>query len=107
MRRLIVATITAAAALSATAVVHAQQHVVSQKKKTFSAETITVKPGEEVIFKNDDDVTHNVFSNASGLSFNLTQAPGATSRQVFKTEGTANVRCAFHPRMRMTIVVKK
>jgi len=107
MRRLVCATVTAAAALSTIAVVAAPQHVVSQKGKTFSAQTITIKPGEEVVFKNDDAITHNVFSISSGLSFNLTQAPGATRSQVFRTEGTAQVRCAFHPRMKMTIVVKK
>jgi plastocyanin len=107
MRRLILATMTTAAVLSTTAVVHAEQHVVSQKGKTFSAATITVKPGDEVIFKNDDDITHNVFSNTSGLSFNITQAPGATRGQVFRTEGTAEIRCAFHSRMKLKIVVKK
>jgi len=107
MRRLILATTTAAAALSAIAVVHAHQHVVSQKAKAFSAETITVRPGDEVVFKNEDDVTHNVFSNSSGNSFNLTQGPGDTRSQVFKTEGTVEIRCAFHTKMKMSIVVKK
>lgn len=60
-----------------------------------------------MIFKNDDEVTHNVFSNASGMNFNLTQAPGATGSYVFNTEGTAEIRCAFHTKMKMTIVVKK
>src|SRR5262245_39202344 len=106
MRRLILTTI-AASALSTIAVVGAQRHVVSQKEKTFSAETITVKLGDEVIFKNDDEVTHNVFSNSSGLSFNLTQAPGESSSHVFKAEGNAEVRCAFHTKMKLTIVVRK
>ena len=105
MRRLIF--VVSAVALSTIAVVRAHQHVVSQKAKTFSAETITIKPGDEIVFKNDDEVTHNVFSNTSGMSFNLTQAPGATNSQVFNTEGTAEIRCAFHTKMKMTVVVKK
>jgi len=107
VRRLTFATLTAAAALSTIAVVSAHQHTVSQKGKSFSSETITIRPGDEVIFKNDDDVTHNIFSNASGMSFNITQGPGETGGHVFNGEGTAEVRCAFHPRMKMTIVVKK
>src|SRR5262245_49058982 len=107
MRRVIFAFMTAAAALSTIAVVRAQQNVVSQKEKTFSVDTMTVKTGDKVIFKNDDEVTHNVFSNSSGMTFNLTQAPGESSSQVFNTEGTAEVRCAFHTKMKMTIVVKK
>src|SRR5262245_43600474 len=65
MRRLILATMTAAATLATIAVVHAHQHVVTQKDRAFSTETITIKPGDEVTFKNADDVTHNVFSNTS------------------------------------------
>ena len=106
MHRLIFAAVTAAA-LSAIAVNAAQQHVVSQKEKTFSAETITIKPGDQVVFKNDDEVTHNVFSNTSGMSFNLTQAPGESSSYVFNNEGTAEIRCAFHTKMKMTVVVRK
>ena len=98
---------TAAAALSTIAVVGAQQHVVSQKAKTFSAETITIKPGDRVTFKNDDEVTHNVFSNTSGMNFNITQAPGTADSHVFSTEGTAEIRCAFHTKMKMRIIVKK
>ena len=107
MRRFILATMTAAAALSAIQVVRAAQHVVVQKEKTFSAVTLTVKPGDNVLFKNDDEVTHNVFSNTAGLKFNLTQPPGEASNQVFDAEGTAEIRCAFHPKMKMTIVVKR
>jgi plastocyanin len=107
VRRLIFATMTAAAALSTIDVVGALQHTVVQKEKTFSAVTLTIKPGDKVMFKNDDEVTHNVFSNTAGLKFNLTQPPGETGSQVFDSEGTAEVRCAFHPKMKMTIVVKR
>jgi plastocyanin len=98
-----------ALALAALAVasVRAAQHVVSQKAKAFSATTLTVKQGDEVVFKNEDDVTHNLFSNTKGFEFNLTQAPGNTSSYAFKGEGTAEVRCAFHPKMKLTVTVAK
>ena len=86
----------------------AAQHVVSQKDKTFSSATLTVKPGDVVVFKNDDSITHNVFSTSKGLEFNTkAQAPGSQTEVTLATEGTAEVSCAFHPKMKLTITVKK
>lgn len=84
------------------------EHVVHQKGKIFSQPTLTVKAGEPVVFKNDDAVAHNVFSGTAGHAFNLkTQAPGTESRHAFASEGTVEVRCAFHPTMKMTVTVTK
>jgi plastocyanin len=52
-------------------------------------------------------VTHNLFSNSKGFEFNLTQTPGTSESQSFKSEGVAEIRCAFHPRMKLTVTVKK
>ena len=83
-------------------------HSVSQKAKKFSVETLTVKPGEKVVFANEDDIIHNVFSTSKGFEFNLSaQKPGMSTEQAFAAEGTAEVRCAFHPTMKLTITVKK
>ena len=101
--RLILAS--AAAIVAATS---AASHSVSQKNKSFSAATLAVKPGEEVTFSNDDSVVHNVFSMTPGLAFNLkAQAPGTSAHMSFDKEGTADVRCAIHPTMKLTIQVKK
>lgn len=82
-------------------------HVVEQKGKIFSQPTLAVKPGEKIVFKNDDAVAHNVFSGTAGFAFNLkTQAPGTQSQIAFDKEGTVEVRCAFHPTMKMTVTVK-
>src|SRR5437016_5006420 len=91
----------------AAAAVPVGQHTIAQKNKTFSAEEITVKKGDSIVFKNDDDVTHNVFSNSKGNEFNLkAQSPGAEAPITFKTEGVVEIRCAFHPKMKMTVTVK-
>jgi plastocyanin len=82
------------------------EHTVTQKGKRFSAATLEIKAGQAVTFTNDDDVTHNVFSTSAGQKFNLkTQAPGASSTHTFTAKGTAEVRCAFHPTMKLTITV--
>ena len=86
----------------------AEEHTIIQKDKTFNVVTLTVKAGDSVVFKNDDGITHNVFSNSRGLEFNTkAQPPGSSNRVVMKTEGTAEVFCAFHPKMKLTITVAK
>lgn len=84
------------------------EHTITQSEKTFSQAEITVKPGDKVVFKNADQVTHNVFSTSKGNEFNLkTQAPGASSAVPFNTEGVAEVRCAIHPKMKLIVNVKR
>jgi plastocyanin len=51
--------------------VRAGEHVVQQKNKNFSAAELTLKPGDSIVFKNDDDVVHNVFANSKDFQFNL------------------------------------
>ena len=79
---------------------------IEQKDKKFSQTEITVKKGDTVAFKNDDDITHNVFSTTSGMGFDLrTQKPGQTSEVTFDRVGKAEVRCAIHPQMKMYVNV--
>jgi plastocyanin len=86
----------------------ANEHVVDQKNREFSVTEVTVKPGEKVVFKNGDDVTHNVFSNSKVNPFTIKiQTPGSSSTVEFKDEGTTEVRCAIHPKMKLLVTVKK
>lgn len=82
--------------------------VVGQKGKKFSQSEVTVKVGEKLVFKNDDDVTHNVFSAAPGFAFNVVaMKPGADHELTFTKEGSFDVRCAFHPAMKVKVTVAK
>ena len=84
-----------------------QHHVIVQKEKAFSVMELTVNSGDAVVFKNEDDVTHNVFSQTPGFEFNLkTQAPGTEGAMSFDKTGTVEVRCAIHPKMKMAIHVQ-
>ena len=79
----------------ATVWLQAASHPVTQKGKVFAPGTITVKVGDTVTFKNDDDVTHNAFSTSKGNEFNAkAQTPGSTSEVAFKAKGTVAVKCA-------------
>lgn len=94
--------------LCAAASVGAVEVVVVQKNKTFVPAAVTIKPGDKVTFRNEDGVDHNAFSDTKDLKFNLkSQAPGTSDSVTFDNEGTAEVRCAFHPAMKLKITVQK
>jgi len=81
---------------------------IGQKDRTFSQSEVTIKPGDSVVFRNLDEITHNVFSVTPGMEFDLRrQAPGASSAVPFAKEGTLEVRCSIHPKMKLLVHVKK
>jgi plastocyanin len=110
-RKFCLATLPLLAMLGAAAspgVTAGEKHVVAQKGKSFSVPEIHVKVGDVVTFKNDDDVSHNVFSVSKVQPFNTKmQTPGAEAAITFTTEGTIEVRCAIHPGMKMLVQVAK
>ena len=107
MRRLtLLALATALAGWSAAGL--AQEKVVSQKNKKFSADRLRVKVGQTVTFRNDDPFFHNIFSLSNTQSFDLGSYPQGQSRKVtMKKEGQVDVECAIHPEMKMVIEVVK
>ena len=79
---------------------------ISQKGRMFSAESVTIKKGETLIFLNDDNVPHNILSTSKGNEFNLgSQPPGASTDVTFKEAGDVLVICAIHPRMKIMVKV--
>ena len=81
---------------------------ITQKGRTFSSESITIKKGGTVTFLNDDSVPHNIMSTSRGNEFNLgSQPPGASTDVTFKEGGEVQVICAIHPRMKMTVTVSE
>ena len=97
-----------AALLLLAARTEAAEHQVIQKNKSFSVAEITIKPGDTVVFKNEDDVVHNVFSVTKGVEFNSNiQSPGQTATFTFANEGRVEVRCVMHPTMKLVVNVKK
>jgi len=98
----------AAIALLLAAPAAAGEHVVAQKNKSFAPAELTIKPGDTVVFKNEDDVVHNVFSITKGAEFNLNmQGPGQSSSYTFPSEGKFEIRCVMHPTMKLIVTVKK
>jgi len=86
----------------------AQEFTVQQKNKAFSENTLNVKVGDVVHFKNDDPFFHNVFSLSDTQFFDLGSYPQGESKPVkFEAPGTVEVECAIHPDMKMTIEVSQ
>jgi len=94
--------------LSTALPVHADNHTVSQVKKSFSVPVVKAKIGDTIEFRNDDDFAHNVFSLSDSQSFDLGSYKKGEVRSVkLATEGVIEVECAIHPDMKMKIEVKK
>jgi plastocyanin len=97
---------TAALALAISAAAFAAEHVVVQKEKNFSVTTMSVKAGDTILFKNDDPVVHNIFAKSDVKTFNVTQNPGEETPITADAAGTFVVRCAIHPKMKLTVKVE-
>jgi plastocyanin len=104
MRKLSSLTLVVLVGLSAGAL--AANLTIPQKGRVFSSESVTIKKGEALTFVNDDSVPHNIISTSKGNEFNLgSQPPGAATDVTFKEVGEAQVICAIHPRMKMTVKI--
>jgi len=96
-----------AALLAFSAFAVAADHVITQKGRLFSVESITIKKGDTITFSNDDTVPHNILSLSPGSEFNLgSQQPGSSTPVTFNTAGEFNVMCAIHPRMKLAVKVE-
>lgn len=85
----------------------ADEVVISQKGKAFSEKKISLKVGDTISFVNDDEITHNVYSRSKGHKFDIgAQRPGTSVSHEFSKPGKVKVRCAIHPRMKLTVNVE-
>lgn len=65
--------------------------------------TLKVKVGEQIVFKNLDKVTHNVY----GQDFDLhAQETGHNVTQKFDKPGHQTVKCAIHPKMKFELDIE-
>src|SRR5262245_6201569 len=95
------------ALLATASAAYAAQQVVGQKDRLFSPGALKVKAGESVVFKNDDNVTHHVYSSTKGQEFDTeTTKPGDSVSRTFTARGRVEVRCGLHPGMRLIVTVE-
>ena len=94
--------------LSFASVAHAAEVAVSQANQQFSDETLKLKAGDVVAFKNADTVTHNIqIVNSDGDTDDKgLQKPGETLKATFAKAGDYKVRCGIHPAMKIKVSVE-
>jgi len=84
----------------------AAEKTITQKGRMFSVADITIKTGDTLVFFNDDNVAHNIYSESPGNDFNLgSQAPGSSVPVTFDKSGEVDIQCAIHPLMKMKVKV--
>ena len=88
-------------------VASAADHEVLQKDGDFARQSLMIQAGDAVLIKNEDDVAHSLISKSAGLDLNELQQPGDQTRIVFSNEGQWVIRCAIHPKAKLTVNVTR
>ncbi|HEX6031994.1 MAG TPA: cupredoxin domain-containing protein [Tepidiformaceae bacterium] len=76
---------------------------IDQDNLSFKPDKLTVKAGEEVLFKNSETAVHTV--NINGKNESGTMKKDDEFRWTFTNAGEYKITCDFHPQMRATITV--
>ena len=79
----------------------AEDHRIVQKERRFNPTEITIKAGDSLTFTNDDEFIHQMY--ADGLFDSDEKKPGQSLTQVFPRQGTFEVRCHIHPKMKLAV----
>lgn len=71
---------------------------------TFNPAKVTIKPGDSVLWQNDDDIPHSIIENAR--KFHSTPLDtGDTFSRTFSGPGEIDYFCGFHAMMQGKIIV--
>ena len=84
-----------------------QPAVIRQKDASFVPHVLPVLVGTTVVWPNQDDIYHNVFSMSQTKSFDLGlySAEQPAKRVTFDQPGQVDVFCAIHTKMRCIVLV--
>jgi plastocyanin len=94
-----------AAACAQPALAAAETHTILMEGVAFVPQTLTVKPGDVVVWVNKDLFPHT--ATAQNRKFDSGEiAPGKTWKYTAKKPGKFSYVCTLHPTMKATLVVK-
>ncbi len=83
------------------------RHLISQKNRRFDPGQITIRPGDVVVFQNDDLTEHHIFARKGPSKFeSRLLARGASYEVTFEEAGKWRVGCRIHPRMRLDVTAR-
>jgi plastocyanin len=92
------------AAAFMSAPVRADEIVVTIENFTFSPQTVTIRPGDTVIWKNGDDIPHSVVEQDRAFRSPPLDTGDAFS-MAFTELGEVDYYCGFHPMMLGKVIV--
>ena len=78
---------------------------VTIQKMKFSPAAVSVRPGDTVVWTNNDQHDHTVDA-ADGSFTSGPISPGETFSRQFSKAGAVPYTCTLHPRMRGSVTVK-
>jgi plastocyanin len=82
--------------------------VMDQRNLEFVPHVLPVPVGSSIVFPNNDQVAHNVFSMSRTKTFNLgSYKPDESKTVVFDKAGIVELRCDVHAEMSAYILVMK
>ena len=81
-------------------------HTVTIDATSFSPASLTIAPGDAVVWVNKDLIPHTATSKTAGVFDSGTIAPGKSWKHTLKTKGELAYICQFHPTMKGALVVK-
>jgi plastocyanin len=82
-------------------------HTIVQKGRTFHPGEVTIDRGESLTFTNDDEFIHQIYSKGEGFGFDSDERnPGENITETFTEQGTFEVHCHIHPKMKLVVHVK-
>ena len=81
-------------------------HTVKMEGMVFVPASLTIKPGDSVIWKNIDIVEHTATASAAGGFDSKMVAAGKSWKHTFKAKGSFAYICKYHPTMTGTLTVK-
>ena len=85
----------------------ADDYRITQENRKFSEKKLTIKAGDTITFVNNDKVSHNIYSKSKINAFDIgVQHAGKSKSVTFVKIGKVKVRCAIHPKMKLTVIVE-
>src|SRR5262249_29564828 len=79
---------------------------IIQKKRSFSADEISIAAGDVVKFSNQDEFIHQVYVESLTFNFDTEESsPGNVIGIKFTVPGKFEVRCHIHPKMKLVVNV--
>lgn len=80
---------------------------VEQKGLKFYPSSLSVESGSQIMFLNSDKVRHWVASGSSSYPLDSgDMAPSDSKTLTVNKPGVVELRCNYHPDMKMTVVVQ-